>query len=196
MENFIERAFQEVPGGEFDNNGFYHIPDGSFWDPDGVYFNKEGLDKHGGFYNENLEYIPGKGWIDDLMCYEDEKQDILKKQGRGVRPGRPNDAIDDEDDDLEDPLGDLYENIDYDRILNDEEKKYSQTHHDQMKHDEKHTIQVTNIKPNNKTGFVKPEAIDPDLLFNKIPENKMPQKQEKKEVVKTEKCYNADSLFD
>ena len=44
-------------------------------DPDGVNFNNEGYDKHGGYYNENLEYQPGKGWIPELMCYEDENID-------------------------------------------------------------------------------------------------------------------------
>jgi len=28
-KNFIERPFIEVPGGEYDEYGFYHNPDGS-----------------------------------------------------------------------------------------------------------------------------------------------------------------------
>ena len=71
-KEFIDKPFKECKDGYYDNNNFYITPNGSFWDPDGVYFNNEGYDKHGGYYNENLEYQPGKGWIPELMCYEDE----------------------------------------------------------------------------------------------------------------------------
>jgi hypothetical protein len=29
---------------------------------------------HGGIYNKDGEYIPGKDWLSDLGCYEDEKE--------------------------------------------------------------------------------------------------------------------------
>lgn len=109
MKDFKEREFQEVPGGYYDSYGFYTTPNGSFWDPDGVYFNREGFDRHGGKYNENCEYIPGPGWLEQYMCYEDEKEDYI-----------------DDDDHAEfkediDELNDLYEDIDYDEILKDNE---------------------------------------------------------------------------
>jgi hypothetical protein len=72
MQNFIDRSFEEVEGGKYDEDGFYRTPNGSFWDPSGVYFNKEGIDNHGGKYNDNMEYIPGPGWLEANMCYEDE----------------------------------------------------------------------------------------------------------------------------
>jgi hypothetical protein len=58
--SFIERQWTEDIKGEYDNDGFFITPNGSFWDPDGVYFNREGVDKHGGKYNEEGEYVPGK----------------------------------------------------------------------------------------------------------------------------------------
>ena len=61
--------------GEYDDEGFFTTPNGSFWDPDGVYFNREGYDKHGGYYDDNDEYIPGKGWNEVNNCYEDELPD-------------------------------------------------------------------------------------------------------------------------
>jgi hypothetical protein len=50
---FIERKFEEVEGGYYDDSGFYITPDGSkftkiiikgFWDDQGYYFNKDGYD--------------------------------------------------------------------------------------------------------------------------------------------------------
>ena len=70
---FIERVWSEEIEGKLDEDGFFITPNGSFWDQDYVYFNREGFDKHGGRYDENGEYVPGKGWDDNLNCYESEK---------------------------------------------------------------------------------------------------------------------------
>lgn len=71
--NFVEREFHEGIAGEYDEEGFFNTPNGSFWDPDGVYFNREGYDKHGGYYDEETqEYIPGPGWDEKNNCYLDE----------------------------------------------------------------------------------------------------------------------------
>ena len=70
---FIERVWSEDIEGKLDEDGFFITPNGSFWDQDYVYFNREGFDKHGGRYDENGEYVPGKGWDDNLNCYESEK---------------------------------------------------------------------------------------------------------------------------
>lgn len=69
---FVERSFHEVEGGYYDGKGFYCTPDGSFWDENYVYFNREGRDRHGGFYDEYCIYIPGPGWVEELGCYNDE----------------------------------------------------------------------------------------------------------------------------
>ena len=75
---FIEKIFNDEIEGEYDEEGFFVTPDGSFWDPDGVYFNNEGYDKYGGYY-ENGEYIPGKGWDEENYCYKDELNDEDEK---------------------------------------------------------------------------------------------------------------------
>lgn len=93
------RPFVEVEGGKTDENGFYRTPNGSFWDVDGVYFNREGVDVHGGHYDKEFNYHPGEGWIESLMCYEDEVN--------------PNDDIH-KSDSYHDDLGDDYEDGDYD----------------------------------------------------------------------------------
>ena len=54
---------------------FFITPNGSFWDPDYVYFNREGFEKNGGHYDNNGEFISGKGWDKENNCYESEKED-------------------------------------------------------------------------------------------------------------------------
>ena len=125
MQNLKNKPFQEVPGGEYDPFGFYYTPNGSFWDPDGIHFNAEGCDVHDGFYDEKLEYIPGPGWITELLCYEDEKDQILNsiKSGRPHMPhgnlaGTFEDDLDEEGD-----IEEFYEEIDYDKLMREEERK-------------------------------------------------------------------------
>jgi len=76
--------FEEVEGGFYDTVGCYILPDGSFWDPNGVYFNKDGLDSNGGFYDEDFVYHPGTNWNEDLQCYmspeSNELPDTLQKK--------------------------------------------------------------------------------------------------------------------
>ena len=102
-KTFVERIFHDDIEGEYDDQGFFNTPNGSFWDPDGVYFNREGFDKHGGYYDENNVYIPGKGWDEENNCYKDELDDEF--------------ASDHDPNDDEDEFGD----IDMDKIQ-DEEK--------------------------------------------------------------------------
>lgn len=120
------KPFQEVAGGEYDPYGFYYTPNGSFWDPDGVHFSAEGFDAHGGFYDEKLEYIPGAGWITELLCYEDEKDSVLnslKPGGQHTPLGLLPEAADEEDlFDEEGDVDEIYEDIDYDKLIREEEK--------------------------------------------------------------------------
>ena len=77
---FIEREWTEDIEGKLDEDGFFVTPNGSFWDQDYVYFNREGFDRHGGRYDENGEYIPGEGWDDNLNCYESEKEEYKNEK--------------------------------------------------------------------------------------------------------------------
>ena len=45
---FIERELNDEVVGEYDEEGFFNTPNGSFWDPDGVYFNREVMTSMGG----------------------------------------------------------------------------------------------------------------------------------------------------
>jgi hypothetical protein len=71
-EEFIEREFEEVEDGFYDDRGFYTTPNGSFWDENETYFNRFGFDKHGGRYDKYGVYLPGNNYNFDFNCYEDE----------------------------------------------------------------------------------------------------------------------------
>jgi|LauGreDrversion4_2_1035121.scaffolds.fasta_scaffold820776_1 hypothetical protein len=182
--NFIERPFKPVPGGQYDENGFYFTPNGSFWDPDGVYFNREGVDRHGGFYNENMEYLPGPGWVPELMCYEDEKEQYMQFRPKNRRTFRnDDDFLDEAGDDLDD-LDELYENVDYEKMMNEAEQ------------------QVKKFKPkviSEVKTETKIQSISPDMLFQVIPEDKKPinvqNPSNSHEPKRTEKQIEIDSLF-
>jgi len=112
-----EREFEEIEGGVYNDNGFYITPNGSFWDPDGVYFNREGYDKHEGYFDENHVYIPGRGWIPHLLCYEDE----LEENKKDRKDLEYDDINDDNVLDYEN-LDDLHENIDYEKMTENKKK--------------------------------------------------------------------------
>jgi hypothetical protein len=69
---YRDRDFEEVEGGYYDTQGYYITPEGSFWDENLVYFNREGFDKYGGTFDEYGTYLPGPGWNEEFGCYEAE----------------------------------------------------------------------------------------------------------------------------
>ena len=142
-KTFVDKPFKECEGGYYDANNFYITPNGSFWDPDGVYFNTEGVDRHGGYYDDHLEYHPGKGWIQELMCYEDEKEAELVKHNY------------EEDDDNDDILDELYENKNLDEEVISPDKLFNKIPEDKIPKE---------IKNENKVKMEK--KIEVDSLFN------------------------------
>jgi hypothetical protein len=64
-----DRDFEEVEGGYYDHQGYYITPNGSFWDENLVYYNRDGFDKYGGTFDEYGTYVPGPDWNEDFGCY-------------------------------------------------------------------------------------------------------------------------------
>jgi hypothetical protein len=122
---FIDRPFDHVDGGFYDGRGFYCTPEGSFWDENGTYFNKEGRDKNGGFYDEWGVYNPGEGWNYDYNCYENEIGMANKDYSREYAETILNDLKDEYD-----QYEDWFKNPDGDReeigIANYEEKIFGE----------------------------------------------------------------------
>ena len=59
---YSKDEIEKYPG-EFDEYGFYHCADETFFDNYGYWFDKDGYDEYGGYYNqddpENWYYVPG-----------------------------------------------------------------------------------------------------------------------------------------
>ena len=83
-EEFMEREFEEVEDGFYDDRGFYTTPNGSFWDENETYFNRLGFDKHNGYYDKYGLYQPGNNYNYDLNCYEDEIDKNLIKDFKEI----------------------------------------------------------------------------------------------------------------
>ena len=67
------KRVEEEGQGEWDKDGFYVLPDGSFYDPYGYYFDEEGYDEYGGYYDDDGYYVPGEGHEDEYYgMYEQE----------------------------------------------------------------------------------------------------------------------------
>jgi hypothetical protein len=49
----------EKQAGKYDEDGFYILEAGDFFDPNGYYFDKEGFDASGGSYDDQGVYVPG-----------------------------------------------------------------------------------------------------------------------------------------
>ena len=165
---FIERELNDDVEGEYDADGFFNTPNGSFWDPDGVYFNREGYDKHGGYYDDQTqEYVPGKGWDEINNCYKDEYND---------------DDYDDEfgsdHDDIED---DGFGDMDLDKIQDEEKLLYNNMN----------DIEKINEDP---TKIVHHIEVDVDDLKDKNEEKKEDPKDKVKEEPK--KKSKLAMLFD
>ena len=98
--------------GEFDEDGFFTTPNGSFWDMDGEYFNRYGFDIHGGKYIDKLDYIPGPTWIEELGCYPEDKDKYEKEEDLNDMDLEMGDCPDIDVDDKNEDLVNKMENLD------------------------------------------------------------------------------------
>ena len=127
-QKFIEREWNENIEGELDEDGFFTTPNGSFWDPDYVYFNREGYDKHGGYYDENDIYVPGKSWDEENHCYSDEIEDSFESCSEEffVTKNYNDDILEKQIEEEGEEEGEMDEDeIEYIKVYDDNEKKDS-----------------------------------------------------------------------
>jgi hypothetical protein len=52
-----EEKFWEKFAGKYDQDSFYILDEGGFYDPLGVHFDAQGFDELGGFYNDDGYYV-------------------------------------------------------------------------------------------------------------------------------------------
>ena len=136
--------------GKLDDYGFFHTPNGSFWDMDGEYFNHYGFDIHGGKYVNELDYIPGPTWIEDLGCYPEDEEKYKQEDI---------DNYDEEDMDLDLPEGKEIEiKGDINFEMNNEELKKCFDNSDKNKINKK--VEKKDKKGKKKNKKKKEESLD------------------------------------
>ena len=183
---FVEREWSEDIEGKLDDDGFFITPNGSFWDQDYVYFNREGFDKHGGRYDENGEYIPGEGWDDNLNCYESEKEDYNneKDDDNDLDEGYTEDAMMKEliqfndDDDLFEGKDLIKEDPNIEKVIKHENEKYDFMD-DNIKEEDKNKIDDLEEREDDEY-----EEIEDEEKEDKKEDN---NKKETKNVINLEK---------
>jgi len=137
--------------GEFDDDGFFTTPNGSFWDMDGEYFNHFGYDIHGGKYIDKLDYIPGPTWIEELGCYPEDKDKYQKEDLNDIDMDDCNDFEKDED------LNNQMENLD---IKNDNNEKDIDINDFKKLKEEKKVTKEKNTNKKKKKKKKKEESFD------------------------------------
>ena len=102
---YTQEEIQSYPG-KYDKDGFYMLIDGDFFDHAGFYFDKEGLDEVGGFYNENTgAYMPPPEFNDEIelddyydeLCGSESEEEAEEQAEDDQGPGEGSDE-DDKDD--------------------------------------------------------------------------------------------------
>jgi hypothetical protein len=69
----------ELLDGEFDEQGFFQLDEGGFYDPHGFYFDADGFDEVGGYYDEYDNYVDPqyKDEVDEFEYDEGEEEHEL-----------------------------------------------------------------------------------------------------------------------
>ena len=57
---------EAIEGGTYDQDGFYVLKDGSFYDPLGYYFDQDGIDEAGGSYDKEGYYMSPTHFEEEL----------------------------------------------------------------------------------------------------------------------------------
>ena len=57
MKAFLELEEIMNLDGDFDDEGFYQLKEGGFYDNQGYYFDKDGYDAEGGYYDNSGFYV-------------------------------------------------------------------------------------------------------------------------------------------
>lgn len=97
-ESTSKETFEQEEG-HYDNDGFYILNNGGFYDPWGYHFDKDGYDEYGGYYDDDGYYVPGEQYMQEyyqnynLGDYHDKYADEDLEGEEITYPYNEDDAI-------------------------------------------------------------------------------------------------------
>ena len=113
--------FQKFPG-HFDEDDFYILDEGGFYDPTGFHYDKHGVDATGGFYDSGGVYIAPKKITGSLTLNEDGRSVLCIKLTTEEIAAKEGGSFDEdgffimEDKSCYDPLGYFFDKDGYDTV--------------------------------------------------------------------------------
>jgi hypothetical protein len=71
----LSREEIEKQSGDYDEYGFFVLEKGDFYDPNGYYFDENGYDGFGGYYDDNMVYVPAPEFAEEYYKKYQETYD-------------------------------------------------------------------------------------------------------------------------
>ena len=148
---------KKLPG-HFDNDGFYILDEGGFYDPDGFHYDKNGVDAVGGFYNKAGMYIaPQKNANQQLnedgrsvLCVKLSPAAICTKEGAYDGDGFFIMA----DKSMYDPLGYFFDKDGYDTAGGKYDERGYYVHPEYYQHEAAHGDDLEDYTLDEEEDFV------------------------------------------
>ena len=78
VSKLTHQEIQKLPG-HFDDDGFYLLDEGGFYDTHGFHYDKNGVDAIGGFYDSSGVYIAPKRTAGSLQLNDDGRSIMCEK---------------------------------------------------------------------------------------------------------------------
>ena len=108
--------------GHYDEDGFYILDEGGFYDPVGFYYDKDGVDAIGGFYSSSGVYVAPKKAAGDIILNDDGRSVLCVKLSREEIEAKEDGKYDEDgfyilgDKSYYDPLGYYFDKDGYDTV--------------------------------------------------------------------------------
>ena len=112
LEKLSKEAIEALPG-HYDEDGFYILEEGGFYDPAGFHYDRNGVDAIGGFYDNAGVYIAPQRAAGTLTLNEDGRSVLCVKLEKAEIEAKPGSYDEDGFYMLSEPAGAYYDPLGY-----------------------------------------------------------------------------------